>query len=461
LLCWGAVLEFTFRQLPFFILNMKTIKTFTLLFLLYTQSFFPQLIAFPGAEGYGKFATGGRGGIVIEVTNLNDSGPGSLRSALELDTPRIVVFNLSGTISLESELRVKYGNLTIAGQTAQGEGICIKGNLTYISAENVIIRFIRFRLGDENKIPDDAISVMRSKNVIIDHCSFSWGIDEVATFYDNENFTLQWCIISEALNDSYHPKGMHGYGGIWGGVNASFHHNLLAHNSSRNPRFNGARTGTSSETELVDFRNNVIYNWEINSSYGGEMGNHNIVANYYKAGFASRKKNRIVEPFDEKGKWFIENNFVEGFPLVTKDNWAGGVQGDYSNETGIKAVQPFGVDNVNTQRAEDAYISVLKSAGAIYPVRDKVDERIVSEVESKKVFSGNGIINSQSEVGGYPELKSVLPPVDSDKDGMPDEWELEKGLNPYNPEDRNSIAPGGYTYIEEYLNDLVKEDKCF
>lgn len=426
--------------------------------LIFTQIVFPQLPAFPGAEGYGKYATGGRGGIIVKVDNLNDNGPGSLRAALELNTPRIIVFNVSGTISLESELVINNGNFTIAGQTAPGDGICIKGNMTYISAENVIIRFIRFRLGDENKIPEDAISVMRSKNVIIDHCSFSWGIDEVATFYDNKNFTLQWCIISEALNDSYHPKGLHGYGGIWGGINASFHHNLLAHNSSRNPRFNGARTGTTHETELVDFRNNVVYNWEINSAYGGEMGNHNIVANYYKSGPASQKKNRIVEPLDDKGKWFIEGNFVDGFPSVTEDNWAGGVQGAFASNPSIKAVKPFGFKNINSQTAEEAYLAVLKSAGAIFPKRDIIDQRIISEVKNKKVFSGNGIANSQSEVGGYPKLKSTVPPIDSDKDGMPNKWELERNLNPYDPEDRNSIAPSGYTYIEEYLNDLVKED---
>jgi hypothetical protein len=191
------------------------------------------------------------------------------------------------------------------------------------------------------------------------------------------------------------------------------------------------------------------------------MGNHNIVANYYKSGPASEKRNRIVEPFDANGKWFIEGNYVDGFPSVTEDNWAGGVQGDFASNPYIKVFKPFGIENIITQRAEDAYNSVLKSAGVIYPSRDKVDERIITEVRNKKVFSGNGIINSQSEVGGYPYLKSTVPPVDSDKDGMPDEWELKRNLNPDNPEDRNSIAPSGYTYIEEYLNDLVKEDKCF
>jgi hypothetical protein len=433
-----------------------------LLLLLLTPVSFPQLKSFPGAEGYGQFTSGGRGGAVIEVTNLNDSGEGSLRYAVEKKFPRTVIFRVSGIIELQSELEISHGALTIAGQTAPGDGICIKGNrFSITAADNIIIRFIRFRIGDENKIPEDAISVMRCKNVIIDHCSMSWGIDEVGTFYDNENFTLQWSIISEALNNSVHPKGAHGYGGIWGGVNATFHHNLLAHNSSRNPRFNGARTHTTPETELVDFRNNVIYNWGENSSYGGEKGNHNIIANYYKAGPASHKKNRILEPFDNLGKWFIDKNVVENYPDITEDNWNGGIQGNYANEPQIKALKAFGKENIITQTAEEAYSSVLKFSGVILPKRDKVDSRIICEVENSKVFSGNGIINSQSEVGGYPVLNSLTPPLDSDKDGIPDDWEIKNNLDPNDNLDANKTAASGYTFLEEYLNELVKDAYVF
>lgn len=438
------------------------IKSIILLFLLLYHTNYPQLPAFPGAEGYGKFTSGGRGGKVIEVTNLNDSGVGSLRYAIKKKYPRTIIFRVSGTIALESELEIYHGNLTIAGQTAPGDGICIKGNRVSItSAENIIIRFIRFRIGDENKIPEDAISVMNCKYVIIDHCSMSWGIDEVATFYDNENFTLQWSIISEGLNNSVHPKGAHGYGGIWGGVNASFHHNLLAHNSSRNPRFNGARTRTTQATELVDFRNNVIYNWGENSSYGGEKGKHNIVANYYKPGPASHKRNRIVEPFDNLGKWFVDKNIVENHSEVSENNWNGGIQGDYANDPNIKVSTPFGVENIAMQTAGEAYISVVKYAGAILPKIDSIDSRIICEVKNSKVFSGNGIINSQSEVGGYPILNSLTPPLDSDKDGIPDEWEVNNNLNPNDSLDANRTAASGYTFLEEYLNELVKDVYAF
>lgn len=428
---------------------------FVLFSLLILGSNYGQTPAFPGAEGFGKFTSGGRSGKVIFVTNLNDSGSGSLREAIKDKEPRTIIFKISGTISLKSELIIKYGNLTIAGQTAPGDGICLRDDRLLIEADNIIIRFIRFRLGDKTKLETDAISCIRYKNIIIDHCSMSWAIDENASFYDNENFTLQWSIISESLNNSCHHKGAHGYGGIWGGVNASFHHNLLAHNSSRNPRFNGARTGTTFETELVDFQNNVIYNWGNNSSYGGEKGKHNIIGNYYKAGSSSHNKNRIVQPLDGNGKWFIDKNYVEGFPKITQDNWSGGVQGDFADDQCIHSKVQFKVEEISYDEPLIAYEKILLHAGAVLPKRDTVDARVVFEVRNGLTHHTNGIIDSQDEVGGWPQLNSTSSPVDSDNDGMPDDWEKENNLNPFDASDNNLLNASSYTNLERYLNSLA------
>jgi hypothetical protein len=421
-----------------------------------------QQLAFPGAEGFGRFTSGGRGGQVVKVTNLNDNGAGSLRAAIEAAGARTIVFRLSGTIALQSELRIENGDITIAGQTAPGDGICLKNYPLIISAGNVIIRYLRLRLGDEKKQEADAISCIGQKNIMLDHCSLSWGIDEVASFYDNENATVQWCIISESLNHSYHHKGDHGYGGIWGGKGASFHHNLLAHHSSRNPRFNGSRTHGKPDKEVVDFRNNVIYNWGENSSYGGEAGKQNLIANYYKYGPATREtKNRIVEPYDAKGKWYLAENFVFGFPAVTTDNWAG-VQGKFATQGRVEAPHPFAP--VVTQAAQQAYELVLANAGAVLPKRDAVDARIIEEVRTGTATYGgawggaSGIVDSQKEVGGWPILRSAPAPKDDDHDGMADDWERAHGLNPANPEDRNSDFNGdGYTNLEKYLDSLTKK----
>ncbi len=438
---------------------------FACAFVLGFQTTSAQPLAFPGAEGFGRFTTGGRGGKVIEVTNLNDSGGGSLRAAIESSGARTVVFRISGTIALKSELRIENDDVTIAGQTAPGDGICLKNYPLIIAADNIIIRYLRLRLGDVHKLQEDAISCIGRKNIIVDHCSMSWGIDEVASFYDNENATVQWCLMSESLNHSYHSKGDHGYGGIWGGKGASFHHNLLAHHSSRNPRFNGSRTHGKPDKEVVDFRNNVIYNWGENSSYGGEAGKQNLIANYYKYGPATREtKNRIVEPYDGKGKWYVADNFVFGFPDITADNWAGGVQGEFANRGRVNSPHPFAP--VVTHTVEQAYELVLANAGAIRPKRDSVDARIIAEVRNGTATYGGtwgastGIIDSQTDVGGWPALHSAPAPKDADDDGMADEWELAHGLDPTSPKDRNGDFNGdGFTNLEKYLNSLTPENK--
>ena len=434
-----------------------------------TNILLAQQLAFPGAEGFGRFTSGGRGGKVIDVTNLNDSGTGSLRAAVEADSARTVIFRVSGTIVLDSKLTIRNGDITIAGQTAPGDGICIKNEQFTVAADNVIIRYIRFRPGDEKEKELDALGGVRQKNIIIDHCSMSWAIDEVVSFYDNENFTMQWCIISESLYDSFHSKGKHGYGGIWGGIGASFHHNLLAHHTSRTPRFCGSRYHEEPEKEIVDFRNNVIYNWGFNSAYGGESGNHNMIANYYKAGPATNSreiKYRIVSPSHDDqygpfGRWYIDENYVDGYPNITADNWAGGVQGDYS-ETATRVYEPISFATIITQSAEDAYELVLSDVGAVLPKRDSVDMRIIEETRTGTATyggiwgqGGKGIIDSQTDVGGWPTLHSLPAPTDTDHDGMPDDWETEYNLNPIDPsdniEDNNN---NGYTNIEEYLNGM-------
>ncbi|MDZ7374363.1 MAG: T9SS type A sorting domain-containing protein [candidate division KSB1 bacterium] len=427
-----------------------------------------QIPAFPGAEGYGRFATGGRGGAVYEVTNLNDSGPGSLRYAVDAVGPRTVVFRVSGNIKLLSPLRIKNGNLTIAGQTAPGDGICLYNYGMIVDADNVIIRYLRARPGDSTGAEQDACWVKGGhRNIILDHCSFSWGIDETLSAYDCWNLTVQWCFITESLYYSYHLKGAHGYGGIWGGMGASFHHNLLAHHSSRTPRFNGSRYHGHPEWEIVDFRNNVVYNWGFNSAYGGEAGNQNLVNNYYKYGPATQggdKRYRIVNPYDDIGRWFVEGNFVYGFPSVTADNWAGGVQpANPAWVSTIRVFEPFPSAGVVTHEPEVAFELVLADGGASLPRRDPIDERIVGEVRTGSATyggiwgAGKGIIDSQDQVGGWPALFTYDVPEDQDHDGMADAWERLYGLDPSNPADRNGDLDGdGYTNLEEYLNELCR-----
>jgi hypothetical protein len=438
-----------------------------------------QQLAFPGAEGGGMYTTGGRGGKILFVDNLNNKGDGSFRKAIEAQGPRTIVFRVSGNIELQKTIHIKNGDLTIAGQTAPGDGICLKNYGIRLDADNVIIRYIRVRPGDVTKEENDAISGIRHKNIIIDHCSFSWAMDEVASFYDNRNFTMQWCIVSESLFKSEHHKGDHGYGGIWGGLNASFHHNLLSDHTSRNPRFCGSRYSGKPENEKTDFRNNVIYNWGFNSVYGGEEGNYNMVNNYYKPGPATKKsaQNRILDLTQSffnprintdtlRAGWFyIDGNVTEGNPAVSENNWKGGVQGNGVDEKAIEKSKlhvPIAFAPVKTSNAETAFNEVMKHAGAsLY--RDAVDSRIIEEAKSGnekfgKSYAGgqNGIIDSQTDVGGWPELKSLQAPLDSDNDGMPDEWEKKNKLNANDNTDCNKHSlDKNYTNIEVYINSLV------
>lgn len=440
------------------------------------------LPAFPGAEGHGKYTTGGRGGKVIYVTNLEDNtSPGSLRYAVNQSGARIVVFSVSGTIQLKSVLNIKNANITIAGQTAPGDGICLRDYSVTNNADNVIIRYMRFRMGDETKQQNDCIWGRRHKNIILDHCSMSWNTDECSSFYDNSNFTMQWCLLSESLRISVHDKGSHGYGGIWGGKNASFHHNLLADHDSRNPRFCGSRYSNQPELEMVDYRNNVIFNWGSNSAYAGEGGSYNMVNNYYKSGPAtsSSSKTRIIEPYADDGsnsqpvgiygKFYIAGNIMTSSTSVTNDNWLGvNPNSSFSSrapgvtKNDLKSDIEFSIQNVTTHSAEMAYQKVLDYVGASL-VRDTVDRRIIHDTRTGiPTFltggngSKNGLIDTQSAVGGWPELISGLALTDTDQDGMPDDWEDANGLTKIDASDAKlTKVDGKYPNVEVYLNSLV------
>jgi hypothetical protein len=439
-----------------------------------------QTIAFPGAEGFGQYTTGGRGGKVYVVTTLDDSGPGSLRNAVEAKEPRVVVFAVSGTIHLQSKLEIK-GNITIAGQSAPGDGICLADYSVGLAGDNIIVRYMRFRMGDKNQKGgmvdgnggDDALGGTRRRNIIVDHCSVSWSTDEVLSVYNGDSTTLQWNLIAEPLNYSYHFETgdkdyeHHGYGGIWGGKHFSGHHNLFAHCNSRNPRFNGNRQGIE---ENVDFRNNVIYDWGINSSYAGEGGNYNMVSNYYRYGPSTNKNvmYRIMNPWKNSklpyGKFFIDGNYVDGSAEVTGDNWKGVQVGEKQADDPAlaKVAVPFSTVPITMQNTKDAYELVLKNAGCSFK-RDTLDARIINEVKHRS----GGFVDVQ---GGYPHgtdyektvhawptLKSLPAATDKDQDGMPDAWETKHALDPADAGDASAYKlDKQYTNIEVYLNELVK-----
>lgn len=454
--------------------------------------------AFPGAWGGGMFTTGGRGGKVIAVTNLQDSGPGSLREALETAGARIVIFRVAGTIKIDGDLNINHPDITLAGQSAPGDGICIAGTLN-INTHNVIIRHLRVRRG----IPsggqgDDNIGGNPHHHIIIDHCSTSWGMDENISLYRHmrpsldgstqikdpaEHITIQWTISSEALD----AKG-HAFGGTWGGNPSTFHHNLFASNTARNPSI-----GMSG---AFDFRYNVVFNWRHRSIDGGdETSTVNLINNYFKPGPATNANMRAVfarveersmyspgsawaagdwypKEANRPGKWYVAGNVMHDNEEVSQNNWKGMRAKDGATNSAGNVHDPLTLARVNTpfegwpvaphQQAEEVFTAVLAKAGATLPKRDPVDKRVIEMVRSGKPSTATGIIKSVDEVGGYPELRfspSELL-IDSDNDGMPDAWEVKYQLDPHNPADAATDSDGdGYTNIEEYLNGTNPTEK--
>ena len=509
-----------------------------------------QAPAFPGAEGHGRYVTGGRGGKVIHVTNLNDKGTGSFRAAVTGNSKKIIVFDVAGVIPLASNLTIG-ANTTILGQTAPSPGITLR-YYTVQPEDNCIIRFIRLRRGQEKDINDgaDATWQRNKTGIIFDHCSFSWSIDEVASFYDNNNFTMQWCTVAESLTNPGHSKGAHGYGGIWGGKLASFHHNFVGHLMNRGPRFNGARYGWTGYTnnkdydtykwanpvqaENVDFRNCVMYNAQ-GTCYGGPGGGQiNIVNNYYKAGPSQSLKsktlngikvsvssgkergsqNRITqvtvsssgnsdkkhpEFYEMTSRYFISGNTTETTKgTITKNQDWKGVEYDkgtytYNGErysadkknfygdavahqtidgvscVKIKMDNPAPTGEVTTHSAAEAFSKVLAYGGAsLY--RDEIDARYMEEAKTGtaqykgSITQSPGIIDKVSDVNGYTEstfgTASRPADFDTDKDGIPDAWELANGLNPNDDSDALTYSLDGkgyYTNLEVYANSLVED----
>jgi len=415
--------------------------------------------AFPGAEGFGAMAQGGRGGKVIFVTNLNDRGPGSFREACMTKGPRVVVFRVGGLITLESPLRVTEPYITIAGQTAPGDGICLRSDFFYIATHDVVVRFLRSRLGDLTRRESDSIGIGSvSRNVILDHCSASWSIDEtLSPCGDIANITVQWCLIAESLNHSFHHKGEHGYGSLvhaTGGL--TLHHNLWAHHTERSPRLGDNFYKPPPPT--FDVRNNVMYNWGKMCS-GLTDGDLKVdyVNNYIRPGPSSSSRKPIVMRTDhasEKVRYYISGNVVEGRPELTANNNDMFEPVEFEGRKMFTIVKtPFPVAPVRTQTAQEAYEAVLANVGATVPVRDSVDARIIADVRNRT----GKLIDSQTEVGGWPAYRSGTPPQDSDNYGVPDAWETAHGMNPRDPSDAQAVDPAtGYTKLELYLNDLAR-----
>lgn len=424
--------------------------------LLILMSSDPGQLAFPGAEGAGRFAQGGRGGQVLFVTNLEDSGPGSLRAAIETKGPRTILFRISGTIKLAKPLVIREGRVTIAGQSAPGEGITLRDHRLEVAADDVVIRYIRSRLGDESKTESDAVWIGRGRRIILDHVSASWSVDETlsasarytdpdAGFYD---LTVQWSIISESLTHSLHAKGEHGYGSLirgGRGSKISFHHNLWANHAARMPRpgnYDGPEVDPLGP--VFDFRSNVFYNWGGDrSGYNADkatLAKYNFVDNAYVAGPQSGKPIAFHES-NMLAKAYFAGNSMNG--MIPADPWS--LVTGVSPE-GYRLTAPVDVAPVTPDPAAHAYDCVLASAGAS-KARDAVDARVVAGVRDRTGVQ----IDSQRDVGGWPMLKSVPAPRDSDDDGMPDAWERSHGLDPKAADGNGDRDRDGFTNLEEWL----------
>jgi pectate lyase len=414
--------------------------------------------SFPGAEGFGAQTPGGRGGKVLFVRNLNDSGPGSFREAVNAKGARTVLFRVGGLITLKSPVNVTEPFLTIAGQTAPGDGICIRGSEVSIRTHDVIVRYVRFRPGDISEGEVDALDIMEnSHDVIVDHCSATWSIDEdLSPSGAIHDVTVQWSLIAEGLNNSTHHKGPHGYGSLVraaGGL--TLHHNLWAHNTERSPRL-GDNYGKP-PYPVFDVRNNVMYDYGLTCS--GWTGDHlkaNYVANYIRPGPSSTTQQNIIALLNTADvTYYVHGNVVDDHPQWTVNNallFTG--QRPPSPARFTLVDEPFETPSVRTTTAEEALWDVLEQVGATLPHRDSVDARIIKEVNE---HSGS-VIDSQWEVGGWPEYRSARPPIDSDSDGIPDDWERAHGLNPHDPSDALAVDPKtGYTNLEIYLNELARQ----
>ena len=476
--------------------------------------------AFPGAEGGGMYTPGGRGGKVLVVTNLNDDGPGSFRWACEQGGARIIVFNVSGIIWLKTPIILRAPYVTIAGQTAPGDGVCIAGQSFQVNTHDVIVRHMRFRRGATNVwYREDSFGGNPVGNIMIDHCSCEWGLDENISFYRHMfnmgdgkpsrkeptvNVTIQNTISAKGL-DTYN----HAFGSTIGGENTSFMRNLWADNTGRNPSIGWGG--------VFNFVNNVIYNWVHRTADGGEFSTmSNFINNYYKPGPLTPKDQpvgyRIVKsesrsqklfPYAQYGRVFATGNIMEGNERVTKDNWDGGIQiadkdGEISADEKalMRSDKPFEMPHMTILPSEKTFDYVLENVGATLPTRDIVDERVINEVRTgeayyvKKLPKDNpygdhwgmseksmnedglfkyrrlpkdsyklGIITDPRQMGGYPEY-SGEPRVDTDGDGMPDDWEIANGLNPNDPSDANGDCTGdGYTNIEKYINGISTKVK--
>jgi pectate lyase len=412
--------------------------------------------AFPGAEGFGADTPGGRGGKVLFVTSIEDSGEGSLRAACEAEGPRMVVFRVSGLIRLKTPIEVVNPYMTLAGQSAPGDGVCLRDRAFMISTHDVVVRFLRSRLGDAAGQPEDCISVGRgAHHVVLDHCSATWSVDECLSLDGRAEYvTVQWCLIAEALDHSKHPKGEHGYGSLMRANGpVSLHHNLWAHNDARNPRL-GDNYGRA-PYPFFDFRNNVIYDFgDICTGFTQGRFKANYIANFIRPGPGSRAKHAVNIGGPSDMIFFMNGNVFDGDDAQTADNTLLFDRVDIDGKKQVRiAPVPFETPDVATVAAQEAYEAVLRGAGATRPVRDAVDSRIVQSVRERR----GSIINSQNQAGGWPEYGSAAPPGDGDDDGMPDVWEKARGLNPFDPSDRNLPAGDtGYTNLETVLNSLVR-----